>query len=443
MSGVYQDKMLVKYSIALLVGLIVGFKIIPPVGSAIIFLGLIVACGIYMLQNNVVKVFLLLPYIVYSEIFMRGHARSFLPYLSVQYLFIIGFSILIVKSNFKKEDFHFKPIGILILFFLLEVLNGFFSEKAIITRAIQSNTLALLLPAIWASFYKFSPTMINKLMDNIRLATIFLAGIVLVAHLQGKIDYGGVSSSEASNSLAPVQLSGYLGTGCSLFLISIFNTFDKRSKLIQSIVFVLIVTLMVLTFSRGGVYFLAFVTLLYMMFNRTNFGAYFKFLIFIPIGLIIYNFVVDETGGKIIDRYKAKGASNREELVLIGLYIFSENPVIGIGTGNYNTYIKKNRLFTVESGVHNEFIRAAAEHGIIGILLYWGFFIALLVTILRRPKPAKDFGMYFLVLFFLITIHNGLKISIQPFILILAIAIVPISSQSKKILNVSAKQLKA
>jgi O-antigen ligase len=440
MNNMYQKKMLIKYAIAMLIGIVVGFKVIPPLFAAIIFLGAIVLCCIYMLQGNIEKTFLLLPYIVYSEIFVRGHVRAFIPYLSVQYMFIIGFTLLIVKTKLKRSDFHFKPIGFLVFFYLVEILNGFFSEKSIITNAIQLNTLALTLPAIWASFYKFSPTMINKIMDSVRLATIFLSGIVLVAHLQGKIDYGGVSSSEASNNLAPVQLSGYLGTGCILFLISILNPIDKRSKIIQGITFVLIVTLMILTFSRGGVYFVAIITLLYMLFNRTNFGAYFKFLIFLPIGFIVYNFVVNETGGKIINRYQAKGASNREELVLIGLYIFSENPVIGIGTGNYNTYIKKYRLFTVESGAHNEFIRVAAEHGIFGIIFYWGFFIALLVTILQRPKPAKEYGIYFLVLFFLITIHNGLKISIQPFVLMLAIAIVPIGIESKRIKNVSTKQ---
>lgn len=437
MSEVYQNKMLVKYCIALLVGILVGYKVIPATFMGVVYAGLIVLCSVYILQKNIDKIFLLLPYIVFGEIYIRGHVRSFLPYLTVQYLFIFGFLVLIIKSNFKKADFHFKYIGFLIAFFLLEVFNGFLAERFIITRGIQTNTLALLMPAIWASFYKFSPYRINKLMDDIRLATIFLAGIVLVAHLQGKIDYGGGSNSDASNSMAPVQLSGYLGTGCILFLISIFNPQDKRSKIIQAVVFVFLITLMALTFSRGGIYFVAVITLLYLIFNRTNFGTYFKFLIFIPIGFMIYNFVVDETGGKIIDRYKAKGASNREELVLIGFYIFSEHPIIGIGSGNYSTYIKRNRLFPVESGVHNEFVRAAAEHGIVGISLYWTFFILLLVTILRRPKPANQYGVYFLVLFFLITIHNGLKISVQPFILILAISIVPITNYSKKSIRVS------
>jgi O-antigen ligase len=243
--------------------------------------------------------------------------------------------------------------------------------------------------------------------------------------------------------MAPVQLSAYLGLGSILFLISVLNPFDKRSKIIQVVFLIVIATLMVLTFSRGGLYFLGVVALLYLFFNRTNFGSYFKFLIFLPIGLIIYNFVVVETGGKIIDRYNAQGASNREELVRIGFLIYLEHPVIGIGTGNYNTYIKTNKLFPLESGAHNEFVRAAAEHGTIGIILFWGFFLALLRHILLRPKPARDYGVYFLVLFALITVHNGLKVSVQPFLLILAIAITPVLANTKQMTNVSAKQHRA
>ena len=430
------------YIIAVLLGVVVGFKIIPPIAFGSIYVAIMIYYIVLILQKNIHKSFTILPYIIFGEIFVRGHAR-FLPYLTLQYMYIIAFTILLFQSKLTKSTLHLKSVSFLIAFFLVEILNGFFASNSAITRGIQINTLALILPVLWGSFYKFSPLLLNKLMDNVRLATIFLAGIVLVAHLQGKIDYGGVSSSEASNNMAPVQLSGYLGTGAILFLFSILSPTDKRSKIIQSITLVFIVTLMILTFSRGGIYFIGIITIMYMIFNRTNFGNYFKFLIFIPIGLIIYNFVIVETGGKIIERYEAKGASNREELVYLGLYIFSENPVIGIGTGNYNTYIKEKKLFSVVSGVHNEFIRAAAEHGMVGIILYWGFFTALLITILKRKKPANHYALYFLVLFFLITIHNGLKISIQPFVLLLAVAIVPINAKIKQISNVPNKQHRA
>ena len=439
----YQDRMLIKYGLAAMIGILMGFKILPPVFTGILFGGLMLAFIIYAFNNKIEDALLILPFIVFGEIFFRGHARAYLPYLSVQYMYIIGFGILLAKNKLQKKNFHFPPIAMLLAFFVLEILNGFLAEKQIVTRGIQTNSLALLLPALWASFYKFSPSFINKLLDNVRIATVFLAGIVLVAHLQGKIDYGNASNSDASSNMAPVQLSAYLGLGSILFLISVLNPFDKRSKTIQLIFLVIISTLMVLTFSRGGLYFLGVVALIYLFFNRTNLGSYFKFLIFLPIGLIIYNFVVVETGGKIVDRYNAQGASNREELVRIGFLIYLEHPVIGIGTGNYNTYIKRNKLFALESGAHNEFVRVAAEHGTIGIVIFWGFFLALLRHILIRPKPSKDYGVYFLVLFALITVHNGLKVSVQPFLLILAIAIAPIGASTKQMTNVSAKQHRA
>ncbi|MCU0320977.1 MAG: O-antigen ligase family protein [Chitinophagaceae bacterium] len=438
-----QEKMLYKYLIAALIGMLLGYRILPPIITAMIFGGLMLTFIIHAGSSKVEKAFLVLPFIVYGEIYFRGHARAYLPFLSVQYMFIIGFSLLLINTKFSRDNFHFKPIGLLVIFYIIEILNGFFPEKAIITRGIQVNTLAVVIPAVWASFHKFSPILINKMMDNIRIATVLLAGVVLVAHLQGKIDYNTASNSDASSNMAPVQLSGYLGLGSILFLISILNQKDKRSKIIQSFTFVVITTLMVLTFSRGGLYFVAVIAMIYMFFNRANFGSYFKFIIFIPVAIIIYNFVVDKTDGKIIDRYEAKGASNREQLVAIGFLIYAQNPIIGIGTGNYNTYIKRKKLFGLESGAHNEFARVAAEHGTIGIIFYWGFFIALIFTILKRSKPAKEYAMYFLVLFILITIHNGLKISVQPFVLIFAIAIAPISYSSKQVKHVTASLQRA
>lgn len=432
-----QSKLFRNYILALGIGIFIGFKILPVFVMIILYLVLAGIVFNYALKGDIENFFSYLPYIIFSEIFIRGHVRL-LPYLSAQYLIIISFLLFLIRGRFNVKDLHFRPIVFFILFYLLEILNGFYSFTPRITGALQWQTFTVLVVVVWASFNKLSPSMINKIMDNSRIATIFLVGVVLVAHLQGKIDYGNASNSDASNNMAPVQLSGYLGTGAFLIMASILNTFDKRSKIIHSLFLVLTITLMVLTFSRGGVYFVGILTIIYMFFNRANLGNYFKFLIFIPIGLIIYNFVLVQTGGRVVDRYNAKGASNREELVAIGIQIFTENPLIGIGTGNYNNYIKRNHLFTVESGVHNEFVRVAAEHGVFGICLYWGFFISLLVTILFRSRPSKDFALYFFVLFVLITIHNGLKISIQPFVLLLAVAIAPqdyIPVRKKKLIN--------
>jgi O-antigen ligase len=232
--------------------------------------------------------------------------------------------------------------------------------------------------------------------------------------------------------MAPVQLSGYLGTGCALFFLSIMNPEEVKTRLINMGILAFTVTVMVLTFSRGGLYFLLGVVGLFLFYNRARMGSYFKFIILVPVALLIHSYVIKETGGKIVERYGQEGASSREILVSIGFELFLRYPITGVGTGNYNTRIVKEQLFYVESGAHNEFVRAAAEHGIFGMILYWGFFIALFFHILRRRQPQQQYAMYFLALFCLITVHNGLKISLQPFLLLLAIAITSVAYHKKR-----------
>ena len=271
--------------------------------------------------------------------------------------------------------------------------------------------------------YILTAEQVLKLLTHIKIAGVYLTGIVIVAHLTGGIDYGNQSSSEASNGLAPVQLSGYLGLVCILFFFSIMNREEGDMQWINIGLLGLVSIMMILTFSRGGIYFVVSAIIAYLFYNRNKMGSYFKFLILIPIGGIIYYSVVQTTGGKIVERYELEGSSGRDKLVKVAFDIFSDNLIIGIGTGNFNTEITKKRLYAVESGAHNEFARVAAEHGIIGIMLYWGFFLYLFIDITRRKQPQQQFAMYFLILFCLITIHNGLKISIQPILIMLAVGI--------------------
>ncbi|MBX2932315.1 MAG: O-antigen ligase family protein [Chitinophagaceae bacterium] len=419
-------KLILHYSIAVALGIIVGFKIVPPIATAYIYMAVAFLCLYFFLMKDMDKVFTILPYLIYTEVFIRGSARSF-PYLTLQYLMIAGFlfNTFITNSRQIFTKIHFKAVILLVLFYFLEIANGFAPLLPRITYAIQWNTFALVAVSVWAASNKLTPKQINIIMENIRIASVFLAGIVLVAHLQGKIDYSTASSSEASNGMAPVQLSGYFGVSTFLFLVSILSTFDKRAKIIQVVALVFTLTLMILTFSRGGLYFFAITTLIYFFYNRSNFKGYLRFILLLPAFYLIYTFAIEQSEGRVITRYEQKGSSNRDILVTIGFYIFSDNPLIGIGTGNYNKYIVQKNYFTVESGVHNEYVRAAAEHGIFGIFTYWGFFIALLINIFKRKKPEREYALYFFVLFFLITIHNGLKIAIQPLMMLLAISIQP------------------
>ncbi len=409
------------YSIAFAFGILVGFKAVPVNVIAVGYISIAALLVYYAVTNNVHKFFTFLPFMIYTEIIVRAYAR-FLPYLTTQYLFIICFSLLLISGR-KNKQAHFGGYIFFALFMLLELLNNVHPDRPQVARSVIVNSFALFSAVLWGAFNIMNPILINKLLYNIKIAGVYLAGVVFVAHLQGKIDYNSASSSDASNGMAPVQLSGYLGMVCILFFLSIMNKEENRFRVVNIVFLGVTATVMILTFSRGGLYFLGAVIMLFLYYNRQKLGEYAKFIFLVPVAMIVYSMVVQETGGKIVERYEQKGTSSRDILVAIGIDIFLRNPIIGVGTSNYNTTIVKEKLFYAESGAHNEFVRVAAEHGIFGIILFWGFFISLFSNIRGRGQPQQQFAMYFLVLFCLVTVHNGLKISLQPVILMLAVSI--------------------
>ncbi|MDE3236307.1 MAG: O-antigen ligase family protein, partial [Bacteroidota bacterium] len=284
------------------------------------------------------------------------------------------------------------------------------------------NSYAFIVVIVWSSFNRLSPQLIHRLLTYLKIAAIYLTGVVLVAHLRGGISYNTESNFGSSNGMAPVQLSGYLGLGSILLIFSFLNPEEAKYRWLNIILFTVCTTVMILTFSRGGLYFLGIIIILYAYFNKASLGSYVKFLFIIPFGILIYYFVINQTQGTIAKRYQKKGSSNRDVLVMAGFKLFLDDPVIGVGTSNYSTQVVKRRYFDQVSTAHNEFVRAIAEHGIIGLVTYWGFFIATFINIWRRHGPQKEFSLYFLVLFCLIVVHNGLKISIQHLLVMMAVA---------------------
>lgn len=408
-----------KFSSAFVLGLLVGYKIMPPAVIGFFYVLIIIACVVYAAQNDLNKFFTYLPYAIYAEVFIRASVRT-IPYLGMEYLYVTAFGILLIKHT-KNRQPHSKAFYFLVGFAVLEIINGFFPARPLLLRAIFFNSFSSILGVVWASYTVLTPTLINKLLANIKIASLFLAGIIVVAHIKGNIAYGNFSSSDASNGLAPVQISGYLGVASSIIFMGLMSDQEKRNRLLNFLLFVTVTIIMVLTFSRGGLYFIAIVAAMYMLFNRKSLGNYFKYLLFIPVVIFAFNFIVSETGGAILKRYDQKGSSNRDVLVEAGFKLFLENPILGVGTSNFGSAIVQYKFFSQESTAHNEFIRAIAEHGIFGFITYWGFFMVMFFTILARKEPNRQYSLYFYTLFCLILVHNGLKISVQPLLLVLMV----------------------
>ncbi len=427
--GSFKDSKAVKYFAALIIGLVIGSSKVADTAMAVLYALFSLYCLFLALKGDLKTLFKFFPYFVYTEIYVRAFP-SFLPNIYADYLFLAIFALLLLKqgSTFRLYSISFVFIG---LYALIEIIDTVRTNEPDFARIHSVNSINLFLVTLWASSNILKLSTLNTLLNNFKIASIYLAGIVLAAHLFGHVEYNTGSSFAASNGLAPVQLSAYLGLGVVLLFLSIVNTLEKEDIFLNLLFFILLLILMLLTFSRGGLYFFAVIAVLYMLFNRKNLGSYFIFLILLPIGYIVYYYVVSATNGLIVDRYEQAGASGRDLLVEVGIKIFLSDPLAGIGTGNFSKEIVARHLYEVESGAHNEFIRAAAEHGIIGIITYWGFYLFLFFEIMSRRGVFRQYSLYFFALFCLILIHNGLKIVLQPTILILAV-VTPAFAVTKK-----------
>lgn len=409
-----------EYVIAAVIGFLVGLRLLGP-ALGLVYVAAGGACIYFAFKKDQFRLFTVLPYVVFTEIFIRnGAGVTYVPYLFLEYLMMIVFLVMLLSKGGELK-LHSRCGLPIFLYTIIETLDMIRANDITYARSMLTNSILLTIIALWASANAITPKLASHIIKHLTLAAVYLCGNILVAHFTHNITYVLASSSEATNTMAPVQVSAYLGIGSSMLFIYIMQERNRQQFIVHLFVFVIVVTLMVLTFSRGGLYFLAGVIMLYCLMNWKNVKRFGILLLFIPLGYMIYYYVYNATDGKIDARYTEKGDSGRSQLVEAGLQLFLQEPLAGVGTGNYGSEILNRDLYGVESGAHNEFVRAAAEHGIMGIIFYWGFLIVIIGEILSRKKLQRDMASYLLLLFCLIIVHNGLKIGVQFYILIIVI----------------------
>ncbi|WP_153799464.1 O-antigen ligase family protein [Foetidibacter luteolus] len=407
------------YLLAFAIGWYFGAANVRGLPVGIIYGVLMLVCIVYAVKGNLDKVFTLLPYILYGELYVRAYGRV-LPYLVCQYFFIALLIILFAKKK-GGYSIHSRAFLFLCIYFIMEALDMVRAADQNTTRGIIVQTLTLTMAALWGSFTIITPSLVNKLFTHIKYASLFLCGVMLTAQA-GVEQFDIHSSYETTNGLAPVQVSAYLGLACVIFFWTIINGKGLNFNTLLNVALLAYVCVaMLLSFSRGGLYFLAILVVLYFFLNTNKARSWSVLLLLVPVVLAVYGYITDKTGGAIQERYTEHGTSGRDKLVELGFMLFSEEPVMGVGTGNFAYVVSARKLYYL-SGAHNEFVRSAAEHGFLGIFFYWGYFAFLFLEISLRKGVQKEYAYYFLLLFTLMVVHNGLKISIQPLMILLATA---------------------
>jgi O-antigen ligase len=408
-----------RFALAFILGVIDGLKVLPKELHIVAYVLVSISCVVSILKEDELRFFQLLPYLIYGELYVRDGIAYF-PYNYLTYLSIVMFILLLVQQKITIGK-HSMAFYFLVGYTILEFIDLFRAIDMQYAWMQFTNSFMLMLLVLWGSYNYFSAHNLNKFLINVQITCLFTCGYLAVAHFMGKINYGHSSNFGASNGLPPNQLSTYIGFPCILFAFAVLNS--NKNFLTNLICLTASCILMTMTFSRGGIYFLIAFISVYFILNRNKGRTYKMLFILMPIGFAAYLYILGATNGMLEKRFEQSGYSGRDLLVKASVHLFLQHPLFGVGTSNFNLLIKEENLYDINSGAHNEITRAMAEHGILGIIFFWGFFVVLFFEILQRSKIQRDYSTYFLLLFLLSIIHNGLKSGLQCFILMLAVAL--------------------
>jgi|GEM_PF-2102777 len=387
------------------------------------FLLLLLITAVLLLEKRPVDSLTILIYLAVIQPIPRTYIHE-LPYLILEYFFL-GWSLLFVALNSKRGESNQAPLLFYSFYLVLEVIglldaNNLQRGRSTLISSMSVGAALLLLGRI---------NLNKKDLSNIFSSTIIgaLNILFIIAYkyaISPSIQWGAESNFSASGGMGPVQISMLLALGVIMLLIFL----DKKTgftRIVYLLIAAILATGMILTFSRNGLYLIAIAVICYyFLFKRPSAQNLIILLGIALFSYIVYYFSYQAAGSAFINRFTDTGTTNRIDIALAGWNIFLDNPFTGVGTSNFSYAVSLNNYFGSFTGSHNELIRAAAEHGIFGLVSWLLFTVTALWSGFTQKKGnVRAFKMSLLAIFFAYLFVNGLKLMIQPLILIVALSI--------------------
>jgi len=372
-----------------------------------------------LLRRNTIGALMLIAYLSVLQPALRAYSQI-LPYLALEYL-VIFWAILILLLQLRRSSLS-APILFYGAYLLLELTGTFLSKNPNLMRGVLVPSLALGFTLLISTRVRIHSSQLNNVLTAYLIGAINLALLISLSYLSGaSIHWGSDSNIDAAGGMGPNQIASLLGIGVIICII-FFEESDQTSKWLHLLPATWMAFLMMLTFSRTGLALVLIALLVYYgIFQPNRLRSFISLVMLSLLGALIFMQVVDITGRAAVNRYTDLSPTNRLDLARYGWQLFLNNPLFGVGTGNFHLYMESAAYFGQTSGAHNELIRAAAEHGIPGVIFWSGFAISSLwLAYQSAAGKARALRLLFLAVCFAYTFTSGLKLMTQPLLLLLA-----------------------
>lgn len=306
-------------------------------------------------------------------------------------------NIKLPKNLITTKNINLLLFGILILFWFIfspnKILLIFGLIKLILFILLVFNILSLVTNQknLFTFVKIFSIGFLSGMVISTFIGLIqFLTGVSPNISIIGSFHFLSTTPNIASGQIFNHQFLRAYGTSphpntfaallvsslaYSLFLISSSKT--KNLKIICSFLVTIVIAGLIVSFSRSGI-LMAFVFVLLRYKHKLPFKP--NLVVFLLINIILLTLVYISG-----INFESKTITERWELNLVGLKVFFDNFIIGVGPGNYlieaQNYFFKNFNLRLFQPPHNFYILFLAEYGLIGLIL----------IILLFKKIAKRF----------------------------------------------------
>ena len=321
----------------------------------------------------------------------------------------LGATILkiLYKGNLRKNS-YFIWYGAFLAWGLFTVLFAY--NKSVALQDIGNTVLKLL----YFSSLLYYLTDKNKINDLIKI--IVLAGFILAIRtiLLTPFSFYGTERLGTNFDLNPNSLGISLGYSVILLLWLII----KQVKKIYFIALLPLMTLILLTGSRKGFIMILIGFILFMVLkSRKLKSVVFTTIISIALFYFLYELSMNvdflyNVIGRRIESLPFFGSgfddsdasfNTRWAMIIDGYNLFLSRPLVGYGFENY-------RLVSVFSTyAHNNYIEVLVSTGIIGLFLYYGFLIKILIiSIVNWLYRAKDSSLVITLLLIVLSLDFAL-----------------------------------
>ncbi len=383
--------------------------------ALVAILGLLLALSTLTNPDLGLMMFIMVIYVNLSSVLITNYG---LPSIAKPLVVLMGV-LIVIRGALFRDEFH----G----WILPAILLGLYSFLGSITLAYASdfalafNTLVDYLKdaviAIIIIMLIQRPGSLRRAVWALLLTGLFMGTLSVFQQLTGSFgnDFFGFARV-SSSSTTGTRLAGPIGDPnfyaqimVLIIPLSIDRVWNEKKLILKALAgwaFFVITLTVIFTYSRGA--FLALIAaLVFMAVKRPPRLP--AALLGLAAGLLIFQFVpvnyrervstlFDLLPGSGTNGYVDPSVQGRKSENIVAWNMFLDNPILGVGLGNYNAYYEQySRKLGIDPrregrSAHNLYLEIAAERGIFGLLLFASIVTLTLVQAFKAEKLFKELG---------------------------------------------------